>query len=171
MEAATDPHPPPAGAGFLAGLQAGMWGVLSYLAFMGLSASLQRRTFWTAANLMASTFYAGEALGAAGFAWPTVTGLALYVVVYGLLGAAFGCAVRDRLAGRGALVAGLTVGLAWYYISFRLLWRIVNPMIPLLYAEYPTLAGHLVYGAFLGSAPVFYRALRPTPSSPTTVIE
>ena len=159
MEAATDRQPPPAAAGTLAGLQAGTLGVLSYLAFVGLSASLQRRTFWTAANLMASTFYAGEAIGA-GFAWPTVTGLALSVVVYSLLGAAFGCAVRDRLAGRPALVAGLTVELAWYYISFRLLWKTVNPMIPLLYAEYPTLAGHLVYGAFLGSAPVLYRAPR-----------
>src|SRR5262245_17299169 len=54
----------------LAGLQAGMVGVCWMLAWLGVSAVWQRRSFWTAANLMATAFY-GERAIRAGFATRT----------------------------------------------------------------------------------------------------
>src|SRR5437867_476971 len=44
----------------LAGLQAGMLGVCWMLAWLGLSAKWQNRSFWTAENLMATAFYGGN---------------------------------------------------------------------------------------------------------------
>jgi hypothetical protein len=76
----------------LAGLQASMLGVWWMLAWMGASAVWERRSFWTPENLMASVFY-GNAAILPGFASSTVSGLALYVLLYSLLGAGFAMAV------------------------------------------------------------------------------
>ncbi len=159
MGAAKDRRFAPPWPAAVAGLQAGIVGALSLLAWMGLSAAWQRRTFWTAANLMASTFFGPSAIRG-GFSWPTVSGLALYVIIYGALGALFGAAVRDRLPLRSTVLAGIAFGMAWYYVSFHLLWNSVNPLVPLLYAERPTIFGHLIYGAVLGRVPRYCRELR-----------
>src|SRR5947209_366470 len=80
----------------MAGLQAGMVGVLWMLAWLGVSDAWQRRSFWTAENLFASAFY-GESAIRRGFAFSTLSGLALYLILYSLLGAAFAAAVRTQL--------------------------------------------------------------------------
>src|ERR1019366_3214740 len=81
---------------FLAGLQAGMLGVWWMLAWMGASAVWQRGSFWTPENLMASVFYASAALPPGCGARP-VSGLALYVLLYTVLGAGFEMAGGGRL--------------------------------------------------------------------------
>jgi len=73
---------------FLAGLQAGMIGICWMLAWLGLSAMGQRRSFWTAENLMASVFH-GDAAIRRGFGFSTLSGIALYLLIYSLLGALF----------------------------------------------------------------------------------
>ena len=65
-------QPPQTVDAFLAGLQAGMLGVLWMLAWMGFTAAWQRRSFWTAENLMASAFHPNGNLAAA-FGWNTAT--------------------------------------------------------------------------------------------------
>src|SRR3954471_19701502 len=100
MDVATEsprpPAPTPKHSAFLAGLQGGMIGVLCMLAWLGLTATWQQRSFWTAENLMASVFYGRNAIRS-GFAGETLSGLAVYVVIYSLLGAFFAVLVRDRL--------------------------------------------------------------------------
>ena len=88
MDAATESSRPRALSAFLAGLQGGMIGVLCMLAWLGVSATWQQRSFWTAENLMASVFYGARAIRS-GFAGETLSGLAMYVVLYSLLGALF----------------------------------------------------------------------------------
>ena len=104
MAAATERRPAKFLTAFLAGLQAGMVGVWWMLAWMGASAVWQRRSFWTPENLMASVFY-GDAAIRPGFAASTVSGLALYVLLYSLLGAGFAMAA-GRPAGPAAIGAG-----------------------------------------------------------------
>src|SRR4051794_36188185 len=96
MDGATDSTRPRVLSAILAGLQGGMLGVLCMLVWLGISATWQQRSFWTAENLMASVFYGNRAIRS-GFAGETLSGLAMYVVLYSLLGALFAALVRDRL--------------------------------------------------------------------------
>ena len=97
-------RPPKRFAVALAGLQAGMLGVLWMLAWMGVNAKWEQRSFWTPENLFATAFYGGSAIQW-GFAMSTVSGLALYLLLYSLLGAAFATVVRNRLSHIGVPVS------------------------------------------------------------------
>jgi hypothetical protein len=136
----------------LAGLQAGLLAVLSMLCWLGLSAKWHRQSFWTAANLMASTFYGSPAIHA-GFSLSTVSGLALYVMLYAALGAVFALAVHARARGLTLVLAGVAFGLSWYFLSFGVLWKKLSPLVALLHPERPTMAGHLLYGALVARFP------------------
>src|SRR3974390_2562755 len=85
---------------FLAGLQAGMISICWMLAWLGVSAMEQRRSFWTAENLMATVFHGDSAIRR-GFGASTLSGIALYLLIYSLLGAVFAMAVRTRFTGLG----------------------------------------------------------------------
>src|SRR5689334_5528611 len=96
MEPATESQRPTRLSALSAGLQAGMLGVCWMLLWLGVSSVWQRRSFWTAENLMASAFY-GDLAIRSGFAARTLSGLALYLLIYSTLGALFGLLVNDRL--------------------------------------------------------------------------
>src|SRR5689334_21823616 len=81
---------------FLAGLQAGMMAALLMLGWLGVSAVWQQHTFWSAANQMATVLHGGAAI-VSGFGPYTASGLALYLVVYSLIGAVFALLVPHRL--------------------------------------------------------------------------
>src|SRR5213079_3470681 len=100
MNDATPTPPAAARSVFLAGLQAGMMAVLVMLAWLGVSNTWQGRTFWTAPNQMATLLHGGAAI-VPGFGRYTASGIALYVVFYCLLGAAFAIVAPRRLAPMG----------------------------------------------------------------------
>ena len=152
MHAATSKSRAAALPALLAGLQSGMTGALCMLAWLGIVAEWQQRNFWIPANLMASAFYGARSIHS-GFASETISGLAVYVMLYSLLGALLAAVLRDKLGrGRTVLVA-MALALVWYYLSFRLLWKSVMPLVALLHVERATLFGHLIYGAILGGYP------------------
>lgn len=166
MDGARETRHADALSSLFAGLQAGMLGVLAMLAWLGVSAEWQRRSFWTSENLMASVFYGNRAIRA-GFAGRTLSGLAVYLLLYSLLGALLAWAVRDRLARIRVLMVSVLFALIWYYLSYRLLWRTVAPLIALLHVERATVLGHLVYGTLLGRYPVYLpRPPVPPPPAP-----
>jgi hypothetical protein len=136
----------------LAGLQAGMVAALAMLAWMGSSAVWQRRSFWTSENLLATIFYGGTAVHN-GFSKSTISGLALYLLVYSVLGCVFAAGSRGRLATTKLLVAGIAVALVWYYLSFHFVWKAISPLVPLLHPVRPTILGHIIYGVVLGRFP------------------
>ncbi|HEY2014327.1 MAG TPA: DUF6789 family protein [Bryobacteraceae bacterium] len=138
----------------LAGLQAGMLGVCWMLAWLGVSAEWQLRSFWTAENLMASAFY-GERAIRSGFAVRTVSGLALYLLLYSLLGGLFAAVLGDRIPRLRLMLLGILFALCWYFISFRLLWKSMMPLVALLHSAQPTAVGHLIYGTLLGRYSVY----------------
>jgi hypothetical protein len=148
----------------LAGLQAGMMATLAMLLWMGVSAAWQRRTFWTSENLLATAFYGGRSVHN-GFSASTLSGLALYLLLYSTLGCLFATIAGKRSPSPRLVLVGIAVGLGWYYLSFHLLWRAVEPLIPLLHAVVPTALGHMIYGAGIGRFPHFL------PSSAAPVAE
>jgi len=133
----------------LAGLQAGTLGTLWMLAWMGLSAVWQRRSFWAPENLMANALHPRGEI-AADFQWSSLSGLAVYVLIYGALGAVFAF-LAGRHATRQARITllALLFALAWYYFSFHLLWKTVAPAITFLHPERATVTGHVIYGLIL----------------------
>lgn len=154
MEPATRRYPRNAAPVFLAGLEAGLIAALVFLAWMSVTAILEHRSFWTPENLMASVFYGGAAIRG-GLASTTFAGLALCLLLYSLLGALFAAAFRNRLSRLRLTLAGILFGLCWYFLSFRLIWSSVAPLIPLLHIVPTTMWGHAIYGALLARYPVY----------------
>jgi hypothetical protein len=149
------PLPPPGSLWFaLAGLQGGMLGVSAMLAWLGVSAAWQRRSFWTAPNLIATAFY-GERAIRSGFAGRTLSGVALYLTLYSLLGAIFAVLIRDRLPRFRTVLMAAVFAVAWYFVAFQVIWRSLLPLVFLLHAARPMLLGHLIYGTFLGRYPIY----------------
>jgi len=162
MDTATENRRASTFSAILAGLQAGMLGVCWMLAWLGISAKWELRSFWTAENLMASAFYCDGAIRA-GFAAKTLSGVALYLLMYSTLGALFAAVVADRLPRFRVVLLSVLFALGWYYLSFRLFWKSVMPLVALLHSAQTTVLGHVIYGAVLGRYPVYLPRQGPPP--------
>ena len=164
MEVSTEKPPEHPISASLAGLQAGMVAALWMLAWMGSSAVWQRRSFWTAENLLASIFYGAPSVRP-GFSSRTLAGLAVYLLVYSTLGCLFAVVVRLKLPPARLVLVSIAMALGWYYFSFHVIWKTIGPLIPLLHAERPTIIGHIIYGAVLARFPRYLTrpALAPAP--------
>src|ERR1035441_4069535 len=125
-----NPHRKREADGLLAGLEAGIIAALVLLGWLALASAWYRRSIWTAANIMATTFYGDAALGR-DFTSRTVAGVALYLVLHGIGGLLFGLPLASRDASLRITLIGVLVGLGWYYLSFAILWQNINPLIPL----------------------------------------
>jgi hypothetical protein len=148
-------------ATFLAGMEGGTLGVLWMLTWLGLSSVWQERSFWAPENLMATAFDRNSTLAPV-FAWTTCAGLAVYVLIYSLLGAAFASAVRERVTRGRVMVLAVLFAVVWYYLSFRWSFKLALPLVALLHVEHPTLVGHLLYGTMLGRYPMYVHRLMHT---------
>jgi len=63
-------------------------------------------------------------------------------------------------------LTGVLVGLGWYYLSYALVWRNLNPLITLYTHGGPMMAGHILYGGFLGRFPYYLAMLAPAGPAP-----
>lgn len=143
----------------LAGLETGMVAALAMLGWLALTGLWYRRSIWVMPNLLATTFYGDRALGRSLLS-STYSGIALHLFVYAAVGVLFGLLVRDSATRERTVIMGFVAGLIWYYLSFGLLWRSVNPLVPLYTPDRPMLVGHLLYGGLLGRFPVYLRSVR-----------
>ena len=148
-------------ATLLAGLEGGTVGVLWMLAWLGVSSVWQQRSFWAPENLMATAFDRNSNLAPI-FTWATCAGLALYVLIYSALGAAFSSFLRDRVPSRRVMLMAVIFAIVWYYVSFRGVFKLVLPLVALLHVEHATLVGHLLYGTMLGRYPAYVHRLMNT---------
>jgi hypothetical protein len=155
-------------ATFLAGLEGGTVGVLWMLAWLGVSSVWQQRSFWAPENLMATAFDRNANLAPL-FTWATCAGLALYVLIYSSLGAAFSSALRDRVPRKRVMLLAVIFAVVWYYLSFRWSFRLALPMVAVMHVEHSTLVGHLLYGTMLGRYPAYVHRLMNT--APPVVVE
>jgi hypothetical protein len=115
---------------------------------------------------MASVFYGNAAIGR-GFAYSTLSGLALYVLLYSVLGAVFAMLVPQRLSRMRVTLLSILFGLCWYYTAFHLLAKAVAPLVALLHPERTTLVGHVIYGAVLARFPMY---LPGAPGPPAAIV-
>ncbi len=118
------------------------------LAWLGVSASWLRRSFWTSEDLLATAFY-GDAAVQRGFVPGSVSGAAIYILIYTALGGLFAVLFHAQERQVRVLLLSLAFSMGWYYLSFHVLYRSVLPLVYLLHAERPMVLGHLVYGTFL----------------------
>ena len=152
----------------LAGLQAGLIAALVFLLWLGVSSLPEFRSIWTAERLMASVFYGADAIrggpDSAAFA-----GLAVYLLVYSLLGAGFAALVREKLPPFRLTLLAVAFGLVWYYLFFRVAARYAAPWVSRLHDPGPTLWGHAIYGLMLARYRLYLPrsvAAQPPPAPP-----
>jgi hypothetical protein len=146
----------------LAGIQAGILGGLAMLVWLAMASLWNGRSIWSIANLLGSTFY-GEAAFRRGFRWPTATGLAFHFVLAAVVGIVFGFVVSGVAGRTRVMLMGLFFGLAWYYLSFGLLWNLVNKRVPLYGTGASMVLAHVLFGTFLGRTPRYRSALEDVP--------
>lgn len=150
---------------FLAGLQTGMAGALTMLAWLALAMLWSRHSIWWFPNLMATTFGGDPALKMS-FGKYSAAGLALHLVLYSALGGLFALVVPLHAAhghisyGRLALI-GLVVSMAFYYLMYDFVWKYWNPLIPLYIPDRAIVVGHIFYGMMLGRLPHYTQASAP----------
>jgi hypothetical protein len=144
----------------MAGVEAGVLGGVFEIVWLAMLSLLQGRSIWSVPNLLASTFY-GEAALRRGFRATTLSGVALHLIVSAAAGLLFGFAVSS-IASRGRVMfLGVAAGVAWYFLSLGVFWKLVNPMVPLYARGAGMLLAHVGMGVFLGSFPKYLQALQP----------
>jgi hypothetical protein len=133
----------------LSGIEAGVIGGIAMLALL-ISSSLWRGDpWWMPSNLLGSTFYGKRALSA-GPNRATLAGGALHIFLTGSIGAAFGLACGGIERRLRLVLLGALAGLIWNGLANALLWRTINPLVPLYSAQPATLLSHAVFGLCLG---------------------
>jgi hypothetical protein len=168
MEPATSYPQPNSIASFLAGLQAGMVAAFWMLIWLGISSMWMRHSFWAPMNTMATVFFRDGAIRP-GFGSTTPSGIALYLMIYSLLGAIFVMIVRQRLTRLGVLLASILFSVIWYWIWFRAVAIRTMPLLWLLHPERSTEFGHVIFGALLARYSDYLPA-RPRPPLPEPVV-
>ena len=150
----------------MAGLQAGVLAGLIALLYLMLDGAIRGRGLWAFANLVSATIYQGRALSNS-FRWATLVGMALHLLISGVVGVAFAFVVA-RFGSkplRSYLVAAC-LGLLWYFAACRFLWPKINPAV-VIYQPFPgMLLAHLLFGLCMGWAPWFAREIGPLGRQP-----
>jgi hypothetical protein len=75
--------------------------------------------------------------------------LALHLVQFSALGAAFAAIVPERLPYTRMVLLGLIASVAFYYLMYGLVWKHLNPLVPLYSPDRPILVGHIFFGFML----------------------
>jgi hypothetical protein len=73
------------------------------------------------------------------------------------------------------MLLAVIFAIAWYYFSFRGIFKLVLPLVALLHVERATLVGHLLYGTMLGRYPAYVHRLMntapPVAETPVVAVE
>lgn len=151
----------------LGGLQAGVVGVIWMFLCFFVAAFWGGGGTWSVPNLLATYFY-GENAFQNEFYRTTWAGIALIVVLYGLIGILWGSFWRER---RRPLLSfyGVMLGVGTYFLFFDFVWEHVSPTISLFAPVRPLVVAHMLWGAALAKSPAYATriaaALRSTPVS------
>ena len=140
----------------LAGIQAGVLGGLAGLSYVMLDGFLRGHGPWPFPNLLSTAIYSGGG-SALVFTWATMSGIALQLVLTGILGLLVSRLLVQHLTRpRFCRVLGLLMGLSWYYVSVRLLWPDLNLDVIRYQPASGALLGYVVLGLVLGLYPKFF---------------
>jgi hypothetical protein len=131
------------------GLEAGVIGGIAMLALLIVFSLFRGRVWWETLNILGSTFYGPRAFRS-GVGLATLSGAAFHLVITGTVGIVFGIACGAMAGSRRLILVGLAAGMFWYYFADAVIWRALNPLVPLYTFEPGALVSHGVFGACLG---------------------
>jgi hypothetical protein len=141
----------------LAGLEAGVTGAFAMLGWFVLGSMVNGRSLWLVPNLFATVFH-GSSAYQNHFNRDSWAGVALIVLIYGLLGGVWGMVWRE--SDRPGLMAfGGIVGIAVYLLFFRLIWPQVSPAMALYAPDRQLQIAHILWGIVLGRSPLLARRI------------
>jgi hypothetical protein len=149
----------------LAGLQAGVLGGVAMLAWLIVSAPWRQQPWWAFPNLMASGLF-GEAVFRLGFGVASLSGIALLLVMAGILGSIFALLVPESISRFRFVLLAVATGLVWYYATAS---RAVNqwaPLVPLYTPKVLLYCAHLIYGFSLALERRHFRKIAGTTGTP-----
>jgi hypothetical protein len=164
MFASSAPGPRPSLRHALAGLQAGVFGAVMMLACLMLGSVLNGRSVWVFPNLL-TTLFAGSNAYRNEYTNTSWAGVAILIGIYGILGAIWGLAWRERHR-PGLTALGAVVGLAVYYVFFHFIWFRWAPVIALYAPDRQLELGHILWGVALGRSPEFARRIAEQTAEP-----
>lgn len=136
----------------LAGLETGVLGGLAMCAWFLGSSVLAGRSAWILPNLAASLLY-GRAVLRPDFGVPSIAGVALILLLGGMLGMVFGLVVRRHPSRARVALLAVLAALVWYYLSQALFWNRLGVLAGIQVSPAMNLVGHLAYGFVLGRYP------------------
>ncbi len=134
--------------GALSGLQAGVFGALAIIIYMGVVSVAEHGFWWEYPNVLATTFYGARSLRS-GAGWPTISGIALQVLAGGFAGSIFGAAFAKVQGASRLILLGVIWGISWFYI-LQTLSRTFARLVPVYAPEMALLGAHTVFGLILG---------------------
>jgi hypothetical protein len=141
----------------LAGLEASVVGTFFLFGWLMIGSLWSGRSIWLMPNLFATTFYGGG-IYRNHFLRASWTGVALIVVVYGVLGVLWGCIWRERRQ-KWLAIFGAIAGLGVYYLFFDLVWKHFNPLVAVYAPVRQLQIGHLLWGIVLARSPGYARRI------------
>ncbi|HWD99931.1 MAG TPA: hypothetical protein VG345_12870 [Bryobacteraceae bacterium] len=128
----------------LAGIGAGVAGALFVLLFLMLGSVWYHHSIWVPANLFSTAFYGPDAY-LNRFAYTSWAGVAVVLVMYGVVGAVWGLVWGDSRP-RLLLVYGALCGAVTYFLLFGIFWKRVDPLIALYGPERQLEFANIVWG-------------------------
>jgi hypothetical protein len=169
------PSPSPAG-GFppwlcraAAGLDTGLLGAAALLAWL-IAASLAGGLLWfSRLNLAAGPFF-GDRVFSSGAGWHTLTGSALLLLIYSLLGAAYAFLPASREGWLNLLTALGYAGLV-HICADAWLWKWLHPFAHHYFAPLAIAPAHLLYGFALWRYPARLRSLALSLGDPSSIAQ
>lgn len=141
----------------LAGVQAGVTGALALIACLMVGALWDGQSIWVTPNLFATTFL-GIDVYRDQFLRASLTGIALIVVAYGILGGIWGCIWRSERQ-KWLRLYGVVAGFCVYLLLYGPLSRHINPLFTLYAPDRQLEFGHLLWGLALARSPVYARRI------------
>ncbi len=136
----------------LAGMETGVLGSVAMCVWFLGSSALAGGSAWTIPNLAASILYARAVL-LSDFGMPSVAGIALIVVLGGIVGMFFGLVVRAHRNRPRIVLLAILAALMWFYFSQALFWNRLGVLAGIHLSPASNMAGHLIYGLVLGRYP------------------
>jgi hypothetical protein len=152
-----------------AGLDAGLLGAIALLAWLAAGSHLGGNLWFSRFNLAAAPFF-GDLVFASGPGWHTVVGAAHLLLIYSLLGAAYGLLPASREGWLNLMTALGYAGLI-HLCADAWLWKRLHPFAHPYFAPLAVAPGHLIYGLFLWRFPARLRRLTLLLGGPDAIAE
>ena len=144
----------------LAALQTGVVAGLVTLLYLMAEGWLRDDGPWRFLNLVGAAFRPQTAFSGRFSIVGTMSGLALYLLVAGVVGVLFGLLlVRYVSRPIRSHWIGLLLGVLWFFVAFRYFWPWVNPAVVMYQSLPAAFLSHLVFGFCMGWYPRFVTRL------------